>query len=315
MAEKRYFWLKLKEDFFSDETIRYIEEQDNGYKYSNIYLKLLLKSIDGQGVLIRKVGSRLIPYDVAAIAKMTGHDQDTVRVAMKLLEELGMVERMESGALYMSQLREMVGSESSSAGRVRAHRERQKQLPEPEQCNEYIPDFSTTAVTSPLHCNADVTPERYTHVTGALQEPQKCNPRYIDIRDKRYIDIRDKNKEKKNIKRKENSDEPKGSVVDGYIQPVTEIVDYMNQKLGTHYKPKSQSTQKHIVARLKEGYSVEDFRKVIDKKCAQWMGSSMAKYLRPETLFGSKFEGYLNEQTYSQPEEPKFTLWDERGNL
>ncbi len=354
MGEKRFYWLKLKEDFFSDETIRYIEEQDNGYKYSNIYLKLLLKSIDGQGVLIRKVGSRLIPYDVAAIAKMTGHDQDTVRVAMKLLEELGMVERMESGALYMSQLREMVGSESSSAGRVRAHRERQKQLPEPEQCNEYIPDFSTTAVTLPLHCNADVTPERYTGVTGALHEPQNCNPRYIDIRDKNkekknikrkensdepkgsvvdgyiqpvteivdymnqklgYIDIRDKNKEKKNIKRKENSDEPKGSVVDGYIQPVTEIVDYMNQKLGTHYKPKSQSTQKHIVARLKEGYSVEDFRKVIDKKCAQWMGSSMAKYLRPETLFGSKFEGYLNEQTYSQPEEPKFTLWDERGNL
>lgn len=307
MGEKRFYWLKLKADFFSDETIRYIEEQDNGYKYSNIYLKLLLKSIDGQGVLIRKVGSRLIPYDVAAIAKMTGHDQDTVRVAMKLLEELGMVERMESGALYMSQLREMVGSESSSAGRVRAHRERQKQLPEPEQCNEYIPDFSTTAVTLPLHCNADVTPERYTGVTGALHEPQNCNPRYIDIRDK--------NKEKKNIKRKENSDEPKGSVVDGYIQPVTEIVDYMNQKLGTHYKPKSQSTQKHIVARLKEGYSVEDFRKVIDKKCAQWMGSSMAKYLRPETLFGSKFEGYLNEQTYSQPEEPKFTLWDERGNL
>ena len=307
MGEKRFYWLKLKEDFFSDETIRYIEEQDNGYKYSNIYLKLLLKSIDGQGVLIRKVGSRLIPYDVAAIAKMTGHDQDTVRVAMKLLEELGMVERMESGALYMSQLREMVGSESSSAGRVRAHRERQKQLPEPEQCNEYIPDFSTTAVTLPLHCNADVTPERYTGVTGALHEPQNCNPRYIDIRDK--------NKEKKTIKRKENSDEPKGSVVDGYIQPVTEIVDYMNQKLGTHYKPKSQSTQKHIVARLKEGYSVEDFRKVIDKKCAQWMGSSMAKYLRPETLFGSKFEGYLNEQTYSQPEEPKFTLWDERGNL
>ena len=315
MGEKRFYWLKLKEDFFSDETIRYIEEQDNGYKYSNIYLKLLLKSIDGQGVLIRKVGSRLIPYDVAAIAKMTGHDQDTVRVAMKLLEELGMVERMESGALYMSQLREMVGSESSSAGRVRAHRERQKQLPEPEQCNEYIPDFSTTAVTSPLHCNADVTPERYTHVTGALQEPQKCNPRYIDIRDKRYIDIRDKNKEKKNIKRKENSDEPKGSVVDGFVQPVSEIIDYLNEKLGTKYKPGSKCSQRHIVARLKEGYSVEDFRKVIDKKCAQWMGSSMAKYLRPETLFGSKFEGYLNEQTYSQPEEPKFTLWDERGNL
>lgn len=307
MAEKRFYWLKLKEDFFSDEAIRYIEEQDNGYKYSNIYLKLLLKSIDGQGVLIRKVGSRLIPYDVAAIAKMTGHDQDTVRVAMKLLEELGMVERMESGALYMSQLQEMVGSESSSAGRVRAHRERQKQLPEPEQCDEYIPDFSNTAVTLPLHCNADVTPERYTDVTGALQEPRKCNPRYIDIRDK--------NKEKKNTKRKENSDEPKGSVVDGYIQPVTEIVDYMNQKLGTHYKPKSQSTQKHIVARIKEGFTFEDFQTVIDKKSDQWLNTEMAKYLRPETLFGTKFEGYLNEKVKETPKMPDRINWGLKGNL
>ena len=181
MAEKRYFWLKLKEDFFADETMRYIEEQENGYKYSNIYLKLLLKSIDGQGVLIRKIGTRLIPYDVAAIAKMTGHDQDTVRVAMKLFEGLGMIERLESGVLYMSQLQEMIGSESASAGRMRALRDRQKEeIPAPE----------------PSHCDADVTQMSNITVTLPSQAPSHSDSRDRDIE----ID-----KEKKKRKKKASS--------------------------------------------------------------------------------------------------------------
>ena len=183
LAEKRYFWLKLKEDFFADETMRYIEEQENGYKYSNIYLKLLLKSIDGQGVLIRKIGTRLIPYDVAAIAKMTGHDQDTVRVAMKLFEGLGMIERLESGALYMSQLQEMIGSESASAGRMRALRGRQKEeIPAPE----------------PSHCDADVTQMSNTTVTLPSQAPSHSDSRDRD----RDIEI---DKEKKKRKKKASS--------------------------------------------------------------------------------------------------------------
>lgn len=74
-----------------------------------------------------------------------------------------------------------------------------------------------------------------------------------------------------------------------------EIVAYLNSKLGTHYKPKSKETLKRISARLREGFTVEDFRTVIDKKTASWQGTDMAQYLRPETLFGTKFEGYLNE--------------------
>ena len=75
-----------------------------------------------------------------------------------------------------------------------------------------------------------------------------------------------------------------------------EIVAYLNARIGTHYKPKSKGTLKHVSARLREGYTVDDFRTVIDKKCADWRNDPrMAPYLRPETLFGPKFEGYLNE--------------------
>lgn len=73
------------------------------------------------------------------------------------------------------------------------------------------------------------------------------------------------------------------------------IVEYLNQKAGTKYKSSSKKTQTCIHARLAEGFSVDDFKTVIDKKCAEWIGDEkMEQYLRPETLFGTKFESYLN---------------------
>ena len=73
------------------------------------------------------------------------------------------------------------------------------------------------------------------------------------------------------------------------------IVSYLNQKAGTKYKPTTPKTKTAIKARLSEGFTVDDFKVVIDKKCAEWLGNdTMEKYLRPETLFGTKFEGYLN---------------------
>ena len=74
----------------------------------------------------------------------------------------------------------------------------------------------------------------------------------------------------------------------------TNIIDRLNEKAGTKYKATSKATQGHINARLSEGYTLDDFYKVVDKKCAEWKGGDMEKYLRPETLFGSKFENYLN---------------------
>jgi predicted phage replisome organizer/uncharacterized phage protein (TIGR02220 family) len=76
-----------------------------------------------------------------------------------------------------------------------------------------------------------------------------------------------------------------------------EIVSHLNEKAGTAYRAASKATQSHINARLSEGYSLEDFFAVIDKKCEEWKGTDMEKYLRPETLFGSKFENYLNAPT------------------
>lgn len=72
------------------------------------------------------------------------------------------------------------------------------------------------------------------------------------------------------------------------------IIDYLNEKADTKYKSSSKKTQTCIHARLAEGFTLDDFKTVIDNKCAEWLGSEWERYLRPETLFGTKFESYLN---------------------
>lgn len=83
--------------------------------------------------------------------------------------------------------------------------------------------------------------------------------------------------------------------------PYKEIVDYLNLKTSKSYKHSTSKTKSLIKARWNEGFRVDDFKKVIDNKCFEWIGNpDMAKYLRPETLFGNKFEGYLNENNVNQ---------------
>lgn len=77
----------------------------------------------------------------------------------------------------------------------------------------------------------------------------------------------------------------------------TPVVTYLNEKAGTKYRASSAKTQKVIHARVAEGFTLEDFMAVIDKKTAEWMGTEWEKFLRPETLFGPKFEIYLNQNT------------------
>lgn len=83
---------------------------------------------------------------------------------------------------------------------------------------------------------------------------------------------------------------------DSYHDSYKTIIDYLNQRAGTKYRHTSSKTQTAIRARLTEGFTEDDFRTVIDKKCDGWIGTEWEKFLRPETLFGTKFESYLNEK-------------------
>lgn len=78
--------------------------------------------------------------------------------------------------------------------------------------------------------------------------------------------------------------------------PFKEIIDYLNEKADTTFKPTGKTTREHIQARWNEKFTLQDFFTVIDKKTAQWKGTESEIYLRPITLFGTKFESYLNQK-------------------
>ena len=88
-------------------------------------------------------------------------------------------------------------------------------------------------------------------------------------------------------------------------KPYKIILDYLNKKAGTNYKFSTKTTQQHINARLAEGYTVEDFKTVIDNQYAKWHGTEYEEYLRPSTLFGTKFENYLNSKPAKKQSEQK----------
>lgn len=253
---KRFYWLKLNEDFFEDDTIRWIEEQENGEKYVLFYLKLCLRSLKDEGRLIRYVGEVLVPYDIKALSKLTNTDKDTVAVALDLFQQIGLIEKREIGDIYMKQINEMIGSETESAKKMRRLRAREKAL------IPSVADDGSQCDYEVIECDSDV---------------MKCDTDIeIDIEIDKDID-----------KEKEEKKNP---------PPFEEIISYFNSVVGRNLNHTSEGHRKPIRARWNEGYVLDDFKRVIDVKAKEWMGTHMESNLKPSTLFALKhFDNYLNQ--------------------
>lgn len=149
MSDKKYYWIKLKTDFFDQDTIDFLMGQENGSKYVVIYQMLMLKTAQQGGVLATKTNELLIPYDVKKIVRDTKYfDFDTVTIALELFKKLGLVYEEENHILRLTGAEQIVGSEWSSAERVRKYREK-KAL----QCN-------TNVTKSNAQCNTDIDIEK-----------------------------------------------------------------------------------------------------------------------------------------------------------
>lgn len=125
---KRFYWIKLRENFFQQETIDWLMEQENGSAYIVLYLKMCLLTANTSGELIRTIGDMTIPYEPKKISQKTGFDIDTVNVALSLFKHLGLIEETQGGIPVMPEVKNMVGSESESAARVRKYRKKKKAL-------------------------------------------------------------------------------------------------------------------------------------------------------------------------------------------
>lgn len=121
--KKKYYYMRLKKGFFDSPELSALESMPDGFLYSNVLLKMYLKSLRDEGRLM----AGTIPYDANMIAKTTGHKPKTAKKALELFEALGLIEILDSGAIFMLDIQNFIGESSSEADRQRDYQRRIKE--------------------------------------------------------------------------------------------------------------------------------------------------------------------------------------------
>ena len=260
-----------------------------GADHINVYMRLLTMAINTD---CRLMYTEDTPYTVEMLSMMLGYQEETMQEIIDNLMQFKLLEVLEDGSYYLVELSDMIGSESTSAERQRNSRqERDKSVTGDNGERDSGVTSCDTSVTS---CDKAVT---------SCDIPAQC---HIENRD---IEIENRDL-KDNIYCRAGStvcvesdaesvqaEKPKKAKESKADKEAGEVISYLNIKTGSSYRATTEANIKPIRARLNDGFTVEDCKKVIDTKAGQWLNNpDMVKYLRPATLFSpSKFEGYLNE--------------------
>ena len=167
MAEKRYYWIKLKTDFFDREEVKWVMSKKDGTDYMIIFLALCTKAANSNGGLYTKVGKMVIPYDSDIIYReLNGRfKESTILAALMCLKQAGLiVESNSNGYMQINNYSDMVGSESSSAQRMRKLRDK-----------------------NASQCDREVTQSDVTLLKNSVTSESQSDIRDIDIKKKEYI--------------------------------------------------------------------------------------------------------------------------------
>ena len=176
MADNRkYYYLKLKENFFDSDSIVLLEDMKDGILYSNILLKLYLKSLKNGG---RLQLDEHIPYTAQMIATLTRHQIGTVERALAIFQQLGLVEQLDCGLLYMTDIELMIGQSSTEAERKRAARLENKALLPPRTNGGHLSDIRPPEIEIKKEIDIEIEKERELE-TG--QAPARSYGRYNNI--------------------------------------------------------------------------------------------------------------------------------------
>lgn len=266
--DKKYYWLKLPRNFFTKHYTLMLMAEPDGKELTLFYIRLLTESIDHDG---RLRYSENIPYTAESLASLTGFSLQIVTRALQLFTQMELVVTEDDGTLFLPKCMKMIGSEAESTQRVRDYRKRKKEEQKKAETLE----------------NMALSDERYKNV--------QCNNGNV----KSNVENRDKSKSIDNNKKDIVGKKP--------TPPYKAIIDYLNEKTNSHYRHTTKATQRIINGRFDDGFTLEDFKAVIDIKSSQWLGDKkMAAFLRPETLFAaSHFESYLNETRQLAQKETK----------
>ena len=140
MANKKYYWLKLKENFFEEKQIKYLRSLPDGDKLVIVYLKMQLKSLKTEGLIQY---DKIFPNNEEELSMILDEDANIIRLTIAALLKVKAIEILEDGSFYMLAMQDLVGKEGDSAERVRKFREKQKEKPKMLQCNNDVTKCNT----------------------------------------------------------------------------------------------------------------------------------------------------------------------------
>ncbi|CUN35749.1 phage replisome organizer%2C putative%2C N-terminal region [Turicibacter sanguinis] len=179
MADKKYYWLKLKKDFFKRHDIQIIENMPNGKDYVLFYLKLLVESVDHNGGLRF---NETIPYNEQMLATITNTNIDTVSKAMELFRSLGMVEILDDQTIYMNEVSKMLGAETYWAEKKREQRQKAKlNLSETPQIGHCPSEVQTVQVMSKVEIEKEIDIELDKDIEKEKDKKKKKKPANADF--------------------------------------------------------------------------------------------------------------------------------------
>lgn len=252
-------WIKITTDVFDDEKILLIESLPDSYAIITVWFKLLCLAgkQNNSGVFMM---NNQMPYTEKMLSTIFRMKEATVTMALQTFEQFGMVEIID-GVITIPNWNKHQSLDAYEKKKIRDRLYQAERRAAQKALIEKSSDKS-------LDTSSDIA------VSDIDKEKE------IDIDKDNNIILSDSNE----------SDCSKSEIY-------KTIISYLNEKAGTGYKATSKKTQSVINGRIAEGFTVDDFTTVIDKKCAEWLTTEFEQYLRPSTLFGTKFESYLNAPT------------------
>lgn len=182
---KKYYYLRLKDNFFDSDELKILESMKDGYLYSNILLKLYLRSLKNDGKLV--VNDR-IPYNAEMLASVTGHQVGTIKQALSMFKELGLIEILENGAIYMLDIQNFIGKGSTEADRQRLYDRRisderkQKKLTQSRNLEEIF-EKSTPEIEIELEKDIEIEKEIHSSAKSTTTKRKRFEkPSISDIK-------------------------------------------------------------------------------------------------------------------------------------
>lgn len=154
---KKYYYLKVKENFYDSEEMIILQNMQDGYLYSDILMKLYLRSLKNNGKLMFK---DVIPYTPSALAQVVRHQVGTVEKALKIFQDLELIEVLDNGAIYMLDIQNFIGESSTEADRIRNYRAKIKEDKESVQMLQQMNDKSTPEIEIEIEKDIEIEIEK-----------------------------------------------------------------------------------------------------------------------------------------------------------